>query len=380
MLRVHRRFIMLRYTASHADSREEAEMLYRVARKSANLIKMSLVTSAAMLAICLLALVETTNTAEAASLPGNGKIVFGDHPGQGYIYSVDPDGSSLSRLAKDAIKPDVSPDGTKIAYNSFEQIWVMDADGSNKRKLPLHSSTGTSFMSPTWSADGTKLAFDINSVQTGLPDIYTSDADGSDLTNLTKNPDGEEFEPAFSPNGQQICFSGGADSNNRTGIYVMNSDGSNPTRLAGSNVDRLEDQYAATGCDWSPDGTKIAYTYWAPLQPVESSAPENTDVYIMNADGSGKINLTKSPEVEELNPSWSPDGTKIVFQSDRDGSTEIYKMNADGSNPTRLTDDLGVDGDSDWQPLTPKSRSLTVHQPDTGGPSLLWVAIALLFS
>jgi dipeptidyl aminopeptidase/acylaminoacyl peptidase len=356
-------------------------MLYRVALESANLIKVVLVTAAAMLAICLLALVETMNKAEAKdSLPENGKIVFADHPGQGYIYTVDPDGSSLSRLAKDAILPAVSPDGTKIAYNSFEQIWVMDADGSNKRKLPLHSSRGASYMNPTWSSDGTKLAFNINSVQTGLPDIYTSDADGSDLTNLTKNPDGEEWQPAFSPNGQQICFTGGADSYNRGGIYVMNSDGSNPTRLAGSNVDRYEDQYAAQGCDWSPDGTKIAYTYFPPLPPVGSSAPQNTDVYIMNADGSRKINLTKTPAVEEFNPNWSPDGTKIAFQSNRDGSTEVYKMNADGSNPTRLTDDLGVDGDSDWQPLTPKSRSMRVHQPDTGGLSLLLVAIALLFS
>ena len=77
---------------------------------------------------------------------------------------------------------------------------------------------------------------------------------------------------------------------------------------------------------------------------------------------------------------------RIAFQSTRvtrdnpDGNSEIYKMNADGSNPTRLTDSLGVDGESDWQPLTPKSRSLTVHPPPTGGPSLLLVASVLLFS
>src|SRR5215204_5476742 len=79
MLRVHRQFIVLRYTASHADSgkRRRAEMLYGVARKSANLIKMSLVTSAAMLAICLLAL--SWDKPAGATLPGeNGKIVFSD--------------------------------------------------------------------------------------------------------------------------------------------------------------------------------------------------------------------------------------------------------------------------------------------------------------
>src|SRR5688500_129781 len=98
MLRVHRQFIMLRYTASHADSgkRRRAETLYRVARKSADLLRMSLVTTAAMLAICLLALVETTNTAEADSLPENGKIAFHRvHSDEASIYTVEPDGSNL---------------------------------------------------------------------------------------------------------------------------------------------------------------------------------------------------------------------------------------------------------------------------------------------
>src|SRR5215203_6638021 len=105
MLRVHRRFIALRYTASHADSGKRTEMSYRVARKSADLLRMSLVTTAATLAICLLALVETTDRAEANPLPQNGKIVFARPKtihkpfDKGYFYTVDPDGSNLSRLA-----------------------------------------------------------------------------------------------------------------------------------------------------------------------------------------------------------------------------------------------------------------------------------------
>src|SRR5215203_5610827 len=103
MLGVHRQFIVLRYTASHTTSgkRRRAETLYGVARKRADLLRMSLLTSAAMLAICLLALVETTNTAEAEdSLPENGKIAFSRvHPGQVSIYTVEPDGSNLRKLA-----------------------------------------------------------------------------------------------------------------------------------------------------------------------------------------------------------------------------------------------------------------------------------------
>jgi TolB protein len=375
MLRVHRRFIEFRYTASHTASgkRRRAETLYEVARKRADLLKMSLVTAAAMLlAVCVLALVETTKMAGATSLPQNGKIVFARQTlDEGYIYTVDPDGSNLSRLGKAIGQPAWSPDGAKIAYNLHAQIWVMDADGSNKRKLPIHSG-GMSFESPTWSADGTQLAFSTSTALLSTSsDIYTSDADGSDLTNLTKSPDVSESSPDFSPNGLQMCFSGG---NFKTdfGINIMSSDGSNPTRLAGDRPLLTE-----FFCDWSPDGTKIAYT--------ERSRSDSAlgDVYVMNADGSGKINLSKSPEVDELDPSWSPDGTKLTFESDRDspGDYDIYTMDANGSDVAQVTKNADVsDLDADWQPLTPKSRSMTVHPPDTGGLSLLLVASALLFS
>jgi Tol biopolymer transport system component len=359
---------------------KDAEMSCRVAFKSANLLKWSLVTAAAMFAICLLALVETTNEkAEAASIPQNGKIVFyritpsDEHT----IYTVDPDGSSLSLLQQAGVggPPAWSPDGTKIAYDG---IAVMDADGSNKRELPVQGGR-MGFRSPTWSPDGTQLAFNtLPPVESHIPDIYTSDADGSDLTNITKSPEEWESAPDYSPNGLQMCFWGG---NYKTGwgINIMNSDGSNPTRLAGDNHDRPFFPFTGGSCDWSPDGTKIAYSY----RPESRGA--RYDVYVMNADGSGKINLTKSPKVGEDSPSWSPDGTKITFSSFRDkpgsGHSSIYTMDADGSNVTQVTTNPdATDIYPDWQPLTPESHSETVHPPDTGGPSLLLVASALLFS
>ena len=121
--------------------------MYRVACKSADLLRMSLVTIAAMLAICVLALVAPPNTAEAEdSLSVNGKIAFAfdPHQDQGVgIYSVDPDGSSLRRLTRRAGYlgiPAWSPDGTKMAFGYDGSIWVMGRSTCRLGPLRLSSS------------------------------------------------------------------------------------------------------------------------------------------------------------------------------------------------------------------------------------------------
>jgi Tol biopolymer transport system component len=361
-------------------------MLRRVRFQSASLLTVLLVPTAAMLAICLLALVEIMNTAQAASLPQNGKIAFVRFAAEGYeIYAVEPDGSNLSRLTHrrrvegyETYKPAWSPDGTKIAFGSG-QIWVMVADGSNVREvLPnrfrqyqgdeAHHTSGA-----TWSPGGTKLAFQRGGELPYLvDDIYVTDLDGSNVVNLTQTPILSEQEPDFSPDGSKICFTlqsesrevariAGADSipKSALGIYVMNADGSDPTLLAGKR---------SGGCDWSPDGTKIAF--------YSGDDPGHQDVYVMNADGSEQTNITRSTSEANFYPTWSPDGTRIAFESSRDGGSGIYTMKPDGSDVTQLTTTLGGDYEPTWQPLP----APTIHPPDTGGPSLLLMVIALLFS
>ena len=130
----------------------------------------------------------------------------------------------------------------------------------------------------------------------------------------------------------RIAFSSDRDGNFE--IYVMDADGFNQIRLTNNT---------ATDCclDWSPDGSKIAF---------ESNRDGgNWEVYVMDADGSNQTNLTTNSTFDGW-PVWSPDGSKIAFFSSRDGNSDIYVMNADGSNPIRLTTNSATDRFPDWSP------------------------------
>ena len=91
---------------------------------------------------------------------------------------------------------------------------------------------------------------------------------------------------------------------------------------------------------WSPDGTRLTF---------ETSRDDNWEIYVMDADGGNPVNLTQNP-AHDRRPDWSPDGTKIVFYSDREGDWEIYVMDADGGNPVNLTISTEYDSRPAWSP------------------------------
>ena len=91
---------------------------------------------------------------------------------------------------------------------------------------------------------------------------------------------------------------------------------------------------------WSPDGTRLTFI---------SDRDGNYEVYVMNADGSEQVRITNNAAAD-MDPEWSPDGGRIAFVSDRDGSEEIYLMNSDGSGQLRLTDNRATDYDPAWSP------------------------------
>jgi TolB protein len=217
----------------------------------------------------------------------------------------------------------------------------MNADGSNVRRLTNLSGldcTINEFQkgeleSPAFSPDGTRIAFTSFQFKPGLStygphvtlqscyedlQIYVMNADGSHMTSLINGPG---MSPAFSPDGTRIAYVP-TERRGGKGIYIMNADGSNVTRLASDG-----DSPA-----FSPDGTRIAF---------ESSRDrQGGNVYMMNVDGSNVSRLTEG--LFDGHPTFSRDGTRIAFQSNRDRvprGSQIYVMNADGSNVTRLTND-----------------------------------------
>ena len=135
---------------------------------------------------------------------------------------------------------------------------------------------------------------------------------------------------AISASGQ-IAFISDRDRN--LDIYLMNVDGPGVMQLTN---DPSNDTYP----DWSPDGTRIVFTGFR---------DGNAEIYAMNADGSNATRLTNNPAFDGL-PAWSLDGTRIAFTSLRDGNSEIYVMNADGSDPRNLTNNPGGDDTPAWSP------------------------------
>jgi Tol biopolymer transport system component len=171
-------------------------------------------------------------------------------------------------------------------------------------------------------------------------EIYTMNPDGTGVTRLS-NSAATDVDPAWSPGRSKIAFASTRASDSFQRIYTMNADGSGVTQLTNSGG---PDKSPA----WSPDGSKIAFTHVEIHHPATGHVFFSTDIYVINANGSGLVQLTKTGR--ESSPAWSPDGSVIAFESTRDGNSEIYLMRADGSGITRLTHRAANDYDPAWSP------------------------------
>ena len=289
------------------------------------------------------------------------------------IWVMNADGSGLTPLTSltaqsvNSLHSAWSPDGTRIAFDSTRaldgsnaigtvvNIWVMNADGSNAKPYTTLTASMASSVSPAWSPSGSKIAYlsarALNGTNSsiGVRNIWIMNPDGSNSQPLTTLTASTCSDLAWSPDGRRIAFvstralDGSDTANTAANLWLMNADGSGATPLT-----RFTTLYNLTVDTpvWSPDGSRIAYASSRALDGSDTGGSV-LNIWVTNADGSGQRALTAQVAATNYQPSWSSDGSRIVFCSTRalngsdasnsNGTENIWVMNSDGSGLRSLT-------------------------------------------
>jgi TolB protein len=268
--------------------------------------------------------------AQPASIRTNQIVFLSARVAPAQLFVINDDGSGVRQLTRsgyDRGDPDVSPDGAKIAFTMWapdvsclptyptcgHEIYVMDAAGSNERRLTINMEQDGH---PAWSPDGSRIAF--AGARSGSANIYVMNADGTGQRQVTALSNWN-YQPAWSPDGSRIAFArafSGAD-----GVYIVNADGT-------GSVTRLSPSFGEWPA-WSPNGSRVAYS--------------DIGIVVIDVDGTGAVHLTDGSF--DWMPTWSSDGTRIAFAR---GYDEVYVVNADGSGLVNLTNHEFQDYDPAW--------------------------------
>ena len=297
----------------------------------------------------------------AAQIPLESTILFlSDRDGDAEIYAFkDGKVKQLTRNGNIDKDPAWSPDGTQITWMSNKlrggpgfDVWVMDADGKNQHTIV--DEVGDGIRRPRWSPDGTKIAFVANA---GAQNWYIFFVDFTrlegkgkkqkpliyDVTGTGRFPAQEaDRDPVFSPDGTLLAFESNRDKNAE--IYVADITGE-PGAPKGQKVPGdIQQRLAADKAQdrrprWSPDGQRLIF---------QSDRTGDWQLYSITPKGEDLQQLTN----DGLNwrAEWSPNAKQIAFESKRDKNPEIYVMNADGANQVNLTNNPTHDTSPQWSP------------------------------
>jgi dipeptidyl aminopeptidase/acylaminoacyl peptidase len=301
-----------------------------------------------------------------ATSPGeNGRIFFSarapaSHFGCG-VASVWPNATGYNCLDPLGRDPAVSPDNTRIASVRGDEpveVYASDINGRGAQRLTHAPPPFPSSFAPSFSPDSSRIVWNKFGGAEGEDGLYLMNADGNGQRQLTG--DGGQ-DPVYSPTGNQIAYSVGGHS-----IAVANGDGTNSHVILGFQNHAttnplghyLEQNREPT---WAPGSDRLAFSRHTrtdtiicdPAPPACSGSHTEVadDVYSMNPDGTDIRQLTSTPDVDELDPSWSPDGRLIAFYRRPEGRGdefgEVWIMNADGSGQRRVA----IGANPEWSTL-----------------------------
>jgi Tol biopolymer transport system component len=274
-------------------------------------------------------------------LASAGEVVFErtlagppNHPSQIVVRGGSGDITNLSNNSADEHTPDVSPDGSRIAFISnrrgagYQELWVMSSDGSSAAQLTVASSSNDfSDGFPRWSPDGTKIAY-MRSTSSGF-NIWVINADGSGATALTS--DGLSFHPTWSPDGSKIAYEHMQSSSDQTHIWLMSANGTSQ-----HSVVATPGSYNESYPVWSADGSRIyynSYTAGYGFWYFNSTDDFATTGSVTRVSVSGANNINGPAR-------FSADGDTLVFNGQgTSGCYQIYTIPTDGGTSTTLTDD-----------------------------------------
>lgn len=268
------------------------------------------------------------------------------------IFSANADGSNVRQLTQPSRGeqdsfPEWSPDGSKILFagvvaNGPSEVWVMNADGSGLKQLTHCTGVCAGAQWGRWSPDGSQILYSVveNPIR---PDgnatrecLWIMQADGSHARQLTYHPLTTgigDNSPAWSPDGKHILFARNRLANgsyDQQALFLINRDGSGLKQLTSWELEAGNEH-------WSPDGTLILFQSFGSFP--DGSTPQ---LYTMWPDGTHLLQLTTNDRNSW--PAWSPDGAQIIFvhrsttgATEADLNAHLYVMNADGSGLLQIT-------------------------------------------
>jgi eukaryotic-like serine/threonine-protein kinase len=312
--------------------------------------------------------------------PDGKYIAFRSERGSRGIFVMEETGENPRRISDIGFHPSWSPDGTKIVVSDRAAavhtahstpnslLWVIDVKTGEKQRL---ETKGDAIM-PSWSPDGSRIAFWYISSQGALGNIATIPATGGDPVIVTDDPK-SDWNPVWSPDGKYLYFSSNRKGNMNLWRVAID-------QKTGKTTGEPESVSAPTKycrhITFSRDGKRLAYVRyesksnlqtlpfdektgkvgseigWLAQGNREISHPElspvgerfvlrtlnetQEDLAILSRDGSNERFLVED-KFNDRNPHWSPDGKRLAFQTDRTGKYQIWTINADGSEATQIT-------------------------------------------